>query len=249
MKKYWVLICLFYTIPLFCQEKVFLSYMDLSFRASTVGFGIEASSKLHDRIKGRIGLNFLFYDVNDIHVSIKEDIGSISQYFGYIPNLNIKTQSEMIHSHILFDYFPGKQNKFHITSGAFLGINILKINGQLIDENKDPAILLPGYEWPNLESGEMYIEVDEGMVDMELLLGYAFKPYLGVGLDNVKLFDKVTIKLELGIIYQGRYEFLQDDRVIKMNKEYMSYFGDLIKLEKWLKWYGLFNVQFNFRAF
>lgn len=221
--------------------------MDLSFRMSTYGFGIEASSMLHNNIKGRLGLNLLFYDIHDIHVSIKEDIGSISQYFGYVPNLNIKTKSEMIHSHVLFDYFPVTGGKFHITTGAFLGVNTLKVQGRLIDENKEPAQLLPGNEWPNLQSGEMLIEVDEGMVDMELLLGYAFKPYLGVGVDNIKLSDKVAMKLELGIIYQGKYTFLQDEREIKMNKEYMSYFGDLIKLEKWLKWYGLLNVQFNFR--
>lgn len=249
MKKYWILFFLFYSPLLFCQEKIFFSRMDLSLRLSTVGIGVEASSILHNQVNGRLGINLLFYDINDIHVPIKVDIGSISEYFGYVPDLNIKTSVEMIHSHILFDFYPVRNGKFHLTAGAFLGVNTLNISGNLIDKNKEPAELLPGYEWPDLRSGDMFIEVNEGIVDMELLLGNAIKPYLGIGFSNFKLNDDVNMKFELGIIYQGKYTFLQDDRIVMMNKEYMSYFGDLLKLEKWLKWYGVLNIQFNFRLF
>ena len=243
---------LFVVSPVFSQKnfKPFGS-MSLGVKASTMGYGIEVATPLHNLLILRLGASmtngikigeqdFVFYD-ND---------GEFMESFGYVPNMIVKPGINFTHGSLLLDFHPA--GIFHLTLGAFAGKSQLRVDGHLVDRNGQPSVLQDGVTtWPSLKAGDQRIDLTDGQASVDLLLGNNFKPYLGLGLGRaVSKNSRLSFKFELGLLYQGRYTLRQNGIIFDLAATEEP---DLEEVHDFLVKYGVFwpmlNFQLSYRIF
>jgi len=249
MKNVFILLGLICCLHAVGQKNPALNHLYTSLRASTVGVGLEAGISLNDHFTARAGFNWIAMDRGNVDIKIDDITKEISEAFGFVPRLMIDKRISLLHGHILLDYKPVPKSIFYFTGGLFLGVNKMKLGGFLVDKSGDPVELLPGFDWPEIKTKGYTIDVKDGRIDLDVELGSEAKPYLGVGLGDIQLGKKFSLKVELGVIYQGDYTVTQYDRVLEFDKTEVENLVDIEKHMRWLRWWPMLNIQLNYNIF
>ncbi|MDR1406649.1 MAG: hypothetical protein LBJ23_01210 [Tannerella sp.] len=236
------------------QETAPFSQMNLALKFSTMGAGLELATPLGSYLNMRAGADMLplssqGYD----NYSLNSYSDDLEPAFGFTPEYRAKGKIQMIHGHLLADIYPTSRSIFHLTVGAYVGTSQIKIQGSIVDpKNNAQAELLEGYEWPDLNIDGYEVTTKDGRANLDLLLGNAVKPYLGIGLGRAVTRKSFGVKFELGVLYQGDYTLKQDGRILNL-KNTDEIEGEDISLindyAKWIKWWPMLNLQFSFRLY
>ena len=258
--------CLVLATTLFVVASVFsqnnfksFGSMSLGVKASTFGYGFEAATPLNKLLMLRLGVNLtngadklIGKLVGDLNFPLPEDEDFIES-FGYMPDLGIKPGINFTHGNLLLDFHPA--GIFHITVGAFVGGSKLKVDGRLVDSNNQPSKLLPGKTWPVLEIGAQKQKIDmmNGQARLDVLLGNAVKPYLGLGLGRAVPKKRVSFKFELGAIYQNGYKIKNNGTVLDLKNapetEVQNIQNNVNKFSKFVMIWPMLNFQVCCRIF
>ncbi|MDR1403626.1 MAG: hypothetical protein LBJ60_08005 [Tannerellaceae bacterium] len=237
---------------LHAQETTPFSRVNLALRFSTVGVGLELATPLGSHLNLRAGAGTLPLSLGYSNYSLSSYSGDLEPSFGYMPDYRAKVKVEMVHGHVLADIYPASHGIFHLTVGAYAGRSQIGIQGSVVNSsNNEPAVLLPGYSWPVVNIDGYEVETENGRANLDLVLGNAVKPYLGIGLGRAVTQRGFGVKFELGMLYQGDYTLKQDGRILNINDSDEVEGKDISfinKYSKWSKWWPMINLQFSFRV-
>ena len=228
-------------------------HLGLGIKASTLGYGFEATTTLSNLFILRLGVNLTEgLNIGKYNFDLPDSDGDLYKRFGYIPDYRVKPGLKLTHGNLLLDFHPA--GIFHITVGAFIGESKFKLSGQLVNPNhkNEPAKLLPGYNWPVVEVGDREVELTNGRADLELKLGKSiFKPYLGLGLGRaLPKNNRISFKLELGVLLQKGYSIKANGEVLDFSSSDEQEFIDIHdNLTSYIKFWPMLNLQFSFRIF
>jgi len=247
MKNLLLILTICFAGKVVAQESSAFTHLDMSLRLSTMGVGVEAITPFNKSFDGRIGFNFITLKTRDHTVKIKDIDDKIESAFGYLPTLRLEEKLSLVHGHLLADFYPNPQGIFHITAGVFIGTTDIKVRGFLADKLNEPAVLLPGNDWPELKWKDHVIEAHEGKVDLDLQMGNEIKPYLGIGLRHRFPKSKLGLKFEAGALYQGNYTVMQNGKILEVNENDMDNFKDFLDYTRWFKWWPMLNIQITYQ--
>jgi hypothetical protein len=232
------------------QKTAPFSQINLALGMSTMGGGLELATPLGAHINARAGADVLPFSLGYTNYSLESYSDILEPAFGYVPNYRAKTAFNMRHGHLLADIHPVSRGIFHFTAGAYIGTSRIRIQGLLVDANDQPVTLQPDYEWPTVNIDGYEVKTDGGHADLDLILGNAVKPYLGIGLGNAVTNRGFGVKFELGALYQGDYTLKQNDRILNLKDKNEAGGEDISMLGKfteWAKWWPMINLQFTFK--
>lgn len=229
------------------SEKVFLSHLDIALRVNTYGVGVEIATPVSRKFDLRLGGDVFPFSLGHLSAKFKDELKPLEYYFGYIPKYRTKLNVDFYNAHVLLDYYPLSAGLFHITAGVYAGSSRAKFDGYVSDPDGRPAQLQPGYEWPVVEYAGNTFDLAGGNLDFDLKLGNKVKPYLGVGFDTGG--RRVGFKVEMGVIYQGKYELKQNGQPFRFNKTLIKDFEDVDKYTEWFEWWPILNFQVIYRLF
>jgi hypothetical protein len=189
--------------------------------------------------------------IGEHNVAIPDKNGEFNDSFGYVPMLRIKPDLNFTHGNLLLDLHLG--GSFHITGGAFLGKSQLLIDGRLVNSknNNENSILLPGKTWPVIEVGDQEIELTDGQANnIDILLGNTLKPYLGLGFGRAVPKKRLSLKFELGVVFQKGYSLRQDGIVFDLGTSDEQEVKDIHNIVmKYAKVWPMVNLQLSYRIF
>jgi hypothetical protein len=234
------------------QETAPFSRMNLALRFSTMGVGLELATPVGAHVNARAGAEMLPVSLGYQNYSLDSYSDRLAPAFGYVPEYRAKGKINMVHGHLLADIYPTSRGIFHFTAGAYVGTSKIGIQGRLVDPNNQQVTLQPGYEWPTLDVDGYEVETTNGRADLDLLLGNAVKPYLGIGLGRAVTQRGFGVKFELGVLYQGDYTLKQDGRTLNL-KNTSEVEGENIEMindyARWAEWWPMINLQFTFKLY
>lgn len=227
----------------------FLSHLNVSAGVSTLGFTMEAATPISESLKLRAGFDFLNLNTSQYDFDIDDSEGTLHDAFGFTPTYETKGSLNMLHGHALVDYYPFRKGILHLTAGVYLGNSKIKAKGLLTDGDGNIVELKPGHEWPIIDFDGNQLDINNGRLDAELVLGQTIKPYFGIGLGRAVSKRRLGVKFEIGILYQGDYTLKQNGKKVISTSDINASIEDTDKVTKWLKWWPMVNLQINYRIF
>lgn len=230
-------------------DGIFLSHLNIAAGVSTLGFTVEAATPISESLKLRAGFDFFNLNTKQYDFDIDDAEGTLHEAFGTQPTYEAKGAINAFHGHALVDYYPFKGGILHLTAGAYIGNNKIKAKGVLTDGNGSAVELKPGYDWPTIDFDGNQLDINNGRLDAELVLGQVIKPYFGIGLGRAVSKRRIGVKFELGVLYQGDYTLKQNGKKVISTSDVTASIEDADKVTKWLKWYPMVNFQINYRIF
>jgi hypothetical protein len=237
---------------LHAQETAPFSRMNLALRLSTMGAGLELATPLGSHFDARAGVDVLPFSSGYLNYSLDDDATALEPAFGYVPEYRARGEIKMVHGHLLADIYPSARGIFHVTAGVFVGTSRIRLQGTMVDANNGPVTLLPNAEWPVVNIGGYDVETDGGRANLDMTLGSAVKPYLGIGLGRAVTQKRFGVKFELGVLRQGDYTLKQDGRVLNLSNAdgiEGADIGLISDYAEWMKWWPMINLQFTFRLY
>lgn len=213
--------------------------------AGLYGFGVQGATTLSPNFKLRVGVDYFSYTDRE---SGEFDIDVIFREY------EVTTQARLSDTKITFpnfkamvDYYPVANSIFSITGGFYFGNNRASTNG-----------LIDGYEAlvetlgakPVLRYEDVVITPnDDGSFDGKLVMGNTVKPYLGIGIGRTIPRNRVGVKFELGMVYQGEYS-LSSPNINEAGNAWFDRLTDELDLpfsESLLKWWPMLNLSLTYR--
>ena len=148
------------------------------------GVGFDFSTLLYPNLTARVGFNYLGYDATNI-IKISKNNTDLEQ-----GKLNF------VNANLLVDYHPMENSMFHITTGVLIGSHKAVIEGNGFD--------------PFSISDYVIITDPVGYFKGTVKFGGVVKPYLGIGVGPTIPNKPVDVKIELGVVYQGKVKVKSD---------------------------------------
>ncbi|MHC5200914.1 hypothetical protein [Myroides sp. LJL119] len=228
--------------------KIF-SNLSISAGASTMGATVELITPVAKNFKARLGIDFFRYKTPQFSMNFQDNSGILQETFHTIPTLKTKADIHLFHGHLLFDYYPIQNGIVYLTAGLYVGNTKINANGRLEDHTGNLITLKPGKQWPEIIFDGKKLEVFHAKVDAQLKLGQVVKPYLGIGLGRSIPKNKIGLKIDFGLIYQGEYSLTQNGNNIPVTKQSDIYIENSKKYTKWLKWWPKAALQLTYRIY
>jgi chaperonin cofactor prefoldin len=226
----------------------FFKHSALGFKVSTMGLGAEFATTLSRNLQFRIGYDWLVHDFRKM-ANFKIHDPAVNRATGAVVDPKLRSDLDFNYGnyHALIDLYPFRRGIIHLTAGVYYGRSEIKVAGQIVDGyNGSPLQLLEGHRWPDLYFADYKAPVENGYVTTNIKFENRWKPYLGVGLGRAVSRSPVSFKLELGLLYQGEYEFwLNDDEL--PTSEHADSFVKQANYRRWLKFYPVASFQMNIR--
>lgn len=222
---------------------------------STYGVRLEASTSVTPFINLRGGFSYLPFSYKN---SFTIDADEYRKYIDYNPDLSVKADLNMFHAHVLGDFSFVPNGIFHVTTGLFFGKSKIEAYGVMLNpSNARPTVddlRANGYvgdEIPELEFDNGYtIQPDkDGGINSNIQLGKTVKPYFGIGVGRTIPKHKVSVKLDLGVVYQGELDFSSPNMTKGSFNDLIRNESDFKKYEPYTKWYPMLNLQLSYRIF
>jgi hypothetical protein len=254
MKFLWLAITAASVLQLHAQEDTApFSHLNLSLRASTGGFGLEAATPLGNYFNARAGVDYFGYQSRYYDILITDNSeNELYNAFGYIPDYHAKGKLSLAHGRLLADYHP-TGGIFHLTAGVYLGNFNANVNGYLADRNNvnQPAQLKDGYDWPTLDLDGHEIDLTDGKADLDVQFGGFVKPYFGLGVGRAVTHQRVGFKFEIGVLYMGDYTLRQNGEKLnlKAGNSDTQEIADIDRYLSLMQWYPAISFQLSFRLF
>lgn len=231
------------------QKPSAFSHLAISGGFSTMGTSIELVTPIVTRLNARIGIDFFKYNTKQFSMLLQDNSGTLLQIFHTTPLLKTKANAQLFHTHVLVDYYPFKKGLFYLTAGVYLGNTKVGVNGRLEDNKGELITLKPGKEWPDIIFDGKKLELVKAQLAAELKLGQFVKPYLGFGLGRSIPKNRLGIKFDAGVIYQGEYSISQNNQPLLPSTYSSIHIADSKKYTKWLKWWPKAAIQLSYRIY
>jgi len=250
----WATLAIISTLPLQAQDEPSapFSRLNVALRVATTGIGLEAATPLSNHFNARLGVDYFGYKSRYYDILIKDKQNDLYDAFGYVPDYHAKGTLGLLHGRLLADYHPGG-GIFHLTAGVYVGNFNANVNGYLADRDNvnQPAKLKDGYEWPSIDFDGQKIDLTNGYADLDLTLGNAVKPYIGLGLGRAVTRRNVGFKVELGVLYLGDYTLRQNGKKLNISggSADVSEVADVHEYLQALQWYPMLSFQLSYRLF
>jgi hypothetical protein len=148
----------------------------ISFKLSTLGFGLDGVTSLSNNVNIKAGGNLFFYNFNGG--------GGAKEDFKYDADARLLSFSSMV------DWFPF-ENQVRFSGGLFYNLNRSDID------------LFPARS--HTISGRTYTPEELGKMSGSVYFP-AVAPYVGVGYGNPFAFDNIGFSADLGLMYQSSPE-------------------------------------------
>ena len=173
----------------------------IGLNASLYGFGVQGATTLSPNFKLRVGVDYFSYTDKE---SEEFDIDVIFREYEVTTKARLNdTKITFPNFKAMVDYYPAANSIFSITGGLYFGNNHASTNG-LIDDYE--ALVETLGDKPVLRFEDIVITPnDDGSFDGKLEMGNTIKPYLGIGIGRTIPRNRVGVKFELGMVYQGKY--------------------------------------------
>lgn len=222
---------------------------------STMGLKAEVATPLSQQLTLRAGVSIL-----PISYTYKKVI-SAEKYrdkISYDPQLTVTSDISFINGNLLLDYAPFESNMFHFTAGLFLGKNNINLQGALLNPKTGANVLddlrknglVAGDDLPSIEFDNKY-EIrpsKEGTLSGNITLGNMLKPYLGIGVAPTIPNERVGVKLDIGILYQGASAFSSPNMIKGNLHDWMHSYDQFKRFSPLLDWYPMINLQISFKV-
>ena len=213
--------------------------------AGLYGFGVQGATSLSPNFKLRTGIDYFTYtdkESREFDVSV--------EYSGY----QADTQARITDTKITFpnfklmaDFYPMPNGVFSITGGFYLGNNRASTNG--IVDGYEALVDFFG-EKPVLTYEDIAITPnDDGSFDGKLEMGNSIKPYFGIGVGRTIPRNKVGVRFELGMVYQGKYS-LSSSNINETGEDWFDRLTDELDLpfsRSVLNWWPMLNLSLTYR--
>ncbi|MEP6692078.1 MAG: hypothetical protein ABJD07_13040 [Gemmatimonadaceae bacterium] len=108
----------------------------VSFRVSTLGFGLEVGKTLHEHASARIGVNYFGKNFTQLESDVT-----------YRGNLRLQSVS------FIGDYYPGLTNPFHLSVGVLANNTRIQAHGVA---EKDGYFTINGHRYTNAQVGDLF---------------------------------------------------------------------------------------------
>jgi hypothetical protein len=245
-------LALFAAMPAAAQGEYYpFEQFSVGLKASTFGYGLEVATPLSNHFIARAGVNFTAgASANDLDFALPDDDDELYNAFGYVPEYRSNMKIGFTNGNLLVDYHPC--GIFHLTAGVFVGQSKISANGKLVDwrNGYTDAKLKDGYTWPSLVLGDQKLDLTNGRLDLDLIMGNVVKPYFGLGVGrSIAKYNRVSFKFELGVIYQGKNTVKQNGKVLDLSTSDDEDVQDIHKLLDALTIYPMMNFQLSYRIF
>lgn len=213
--------------------------------AGLYGFGIQGATSVSPNVKLRLGVDYFSYTDKE---SAEFDIDVVYREY------EVTTQARLSDTKIKFpnfkamvDYYPVANSIFSITGGFYFGNNSASTNG-VIDGYRDLIEVLE--DRPVLRYEDIVITPnDDGSFDGKLVIGNTIKPYVGIGIGRTIPQNRVGVRFELGMVYQGKYS-LSSPNINETGDDWYDRLIDELDLpfsENLLKWWPMLNLSLTYR--
>lgn len=213
--------------------------------AGLYGLGLQGATTLSPNFKLRAGIDYFKYthnesEVFDVEVEFRE--------------YRTTAQAVLEDTKIIFpnfkafiDYYPIANSIFSITGGFYFGNNRASTNG-LIDGYE--AIVETLGDKPVLRYDDIVITPnDDGSFDGKLVMGNTIKPYIGIGIGRTIPRNRVGVKFDVGMVYQGKYS-LSSPNINETGNDWFDRMTDDLDLpfsKSLLRWWPMLNISLTYR--
>lgn len=232
------------------NDKNLFNHLSVGVTAGTPGFGADAAMPVCDYVQIRAGFAMMPKFKFDAELDISEYTGSLSGYD--IPSeLDVEAKIGFANGKVLFDVYPFKSSRFHITAGAYFGGGSVikaynKEEGALADlaeYNREHPNSMIGYEL-----GDYLLTPDaDGNISAEIKTK-GFKPYLGLGFGRAVPKNRIGFMFEAGVMFWGAPKlYCNGDELT--SEDLGSDGGDVIKVLSQIKVYPVLNFRLCGRIF
>lgn len=127
----------------------------------------------------------------------------IQKYGLDISKVEFQPQLKTSFVDLLFDFFPFKQGRFHLTAGAFFSLSSSMVHTTLSAYNADGQPGIPKSDWANTTIKGISADKD-GKVQLDIKYGLPVKPYVGLGWGRpVDTDRRVGFNFDLGVYFVG----------------------------------------------
>lgn len=249
MKKLFLLILaagLVVSQAAFSQDKNVLNHVAIGVSAGTDGLGASLALPLgnHFQIRGGyttmqpiLGMVKLNVEGNEIPLSNANLSLPISYHDDgmNVDKVDLATNINFNHAHLLFDYLPSEFSGFHLSFGAYFAFAPLAhAVGTALDNNGANGV--PQSDWANTRFYGISTNTSgEVIADAKFLLNNV-KPYLGIGFGRpVSLKHRVGFNFDLGMLMTGglhvySYDFSSDPaEPVDINEDWVAQYDDVKK--------------------
>ena len=223
-------------------------HTSLGIKASTMGIGVELATTLSRNLQFRAGYNYADFN-RTIKFKTNDEALDLAVGAQISPKLKSDVDFRYNNWHALIDLYPLRGKIFHFTAGVYYGDSKINVDGQIVDKQTSaPLQLAEGVEkWPDLYFADYKIPVNNGNVKADVELGNKWKPYFGIGLGRTVSKSPVSLKLEIGALYQGKYAIKQNGVELAKDKTHADSFVNEKDYTRWLKFYPVVNLQVSIR--
>ncbi len=185
-----MLTALLSVLPAAAQDTMMFNHLAVGAEVGTTGFGLEVAAPISNYATLRTGFTTM------PTFSYKDDVDYTS--YKQPETVEVEGKLHMTDWKLLADFYPIRNNSFHITAGFYVGKSELisaKNNEDIKGLDDDEGI----------EIGDYLVKPDEnGVAHARLKVG-GFKPYLGIGFGRViNPEKKVTVSCDLGVQFWGK---------------------------------------------
>ena len=213
--------------------------------AGLYGFGIQGATTVSPNFKLRVGIDYFSYTDKE---SEEFDIDVIFREYEVTTQARLNdTKITFPNFKVMVDYYPVANSIFSITGGFYLGNNRASTNGLI---NGYEALVTTLGDKPVLRYEDIVITPnDDGSFDGKLVMGNTVKPYLGIGIGRTIPKNRVGVRFELGMVYQGEY-LLSSPNINETGDAWFDRLTDELDLpfsESLLKWWPMLNLSLTYR--
>lgn len=198
------------------QDKWFFNHLGIGVSAGLDGFGADLVLPLTPffQLRGGYAMQPVTYTIpKSVHIEMSKANGDV---WNLNQDVTATVAANLDAAHLFLDIYPGKKTGFHLTVGAYYGINpekggpyYLVTNPLEIDESDKGSVGI------NLDNGGKLTTDKEG----KLMAGLALEnplagriaglpanlyPYAGIGFGRNLSSRRVAFTMDLGAIYTGR---------------------------------------------
>ncbi|MGG5505618.1 MULTISPECIES: hypothetical protein [unclassified Myroides] len=231
------------------DDPIFLNHLSIATGLSSLGFSVELATPISNKFFIRTGINTFNYSTRTHAVQLNDPYGALHHAFGQDVAYNMRGRAKNTHVHLLLDFYPLKKGLLYLSTGLYFGRTILSAHGIIANSDGSPAQLQGGAEWPNLVFNDQKLDITNGRLDGELILGNFVKPYIGIGLGRAIPKKRFGVKLEMGLLLAGDYVIKQNGHRLDQTLKKEHNFEAADSYLNWFRFYPMAKAQLSYRLF
>ena len=246
------ILLLFCILTLQAQDRAFTRW-SAGINGGLYGAGLQAATNLSPHLRLRTGFDYFSYNQQNV-ASFDADFEGYEEFEGFNATLEADITEASVtfpNFKLLLDIYPMRNGIFCFTTGFYIGSNKVEADGLI--HRYDELVRLSqemGRGKPSLEYEDIVFSPDDdGSFNGLLTMGSSFKPYIGLGLGRTIPKNRVGVKFELGMVYQGKFE-LDSRNVNDAGQDWVDRMADELELpvsQQTLNWWPMLNLSVTVR--